>query len=314
MAISPICDEDERFARAAWSTMTEPGDVHAGYLVAALGHVVALNVVRSGAVADSPLQMGDSIPREAEQWRARFNERSVRDALAIAAREGFALVDPLQLAGMADLGARLPHVLWVRGDITALEPTRNIAIVGARAATSYGEHVCAELASGVVADGVSVHSGAAYGIDGAAHRAALSAGGDTVAWLAGGVDRPYPAGHHNLLDCVASSPGSAVVSELPPRSTPTRWRFTSRNRLIAAASRAVVVVGGGRSVGVVGHRWYSGGVESASRGSSRARDVGGVGGLSCVASRPQRAAGVGRGRSFAADAIAQRRRDVDAAA
>ncbi len=129
-----------------------------------------------------------------------------------------------------------------------------VALVGARAASAYGEHVAMELSAGLARCGVAVISGAAYGIDGAAHRAALAAGGVTVALLAGGVDRPYPAGHTALLDRIAAS--GAVVGEVPCGAAPTKWRFLQRNRLIAALADATVVVEAGQrsgSLNTAGH-------------------------------------------------------------
>jgi DNA processing protein len=119
--------------------------------------------------------------------------------------------------------------------------------VGARAATGYGEHVTAELSSGLAERGMAVVSGGAYGIDGAAHRAAVGAGGRTVAFLAGGVDRLYPSGHAELFARMRRD--GAVVSELPCGASPTRWRFLLRNRLIAAVSAATVVVEAGARSG-----------------------------------------------------------------
>ena len=140
-----------------------------------------------------------------------------------------------------------------------------VALVGARAATAYGEHVSMELAAELSAEGVTVVSGAAYGIDGAAHRAALGAGGATVALMAGGVDRPYPAGHMQLLDRIARS--GAVVSEVPCGTTATKWRFLSRNRLIAALSDATVVVEAG---------WRSGSINTAHHAAALGRPLGAV--------------------------------------
>jgi DNA processing protein len=97
-------------------------------------------------------------------------------------------------------------------------------------------------------------SGGAYGIDGAAHRAALASDQTTIAFLAGGVDRLYPAGHAALLTRIAER--GLLVGELPCGSSPTKWRFLQRNRLIAAASRATVVVEAGRrsgSLNTAGH-------------------------------------------------------------
>ena len=141
---------------------------------------------------------------------------------------------------------RIMHLTQYRGEI---------ALVGARAATGYGEHITFEAASGLVDRGFTIVSGAAYGVDGAAHRAALGSGGGTVAYLAGGVDRPYPAGHDGLIRRIIEE-GGAVLSESPCGSTPSKWRFLQRNRLIAAASAATVVLEAGSrsgSINTAGH-------------------------------------------------------------
>ena len=98
-----------------------------------------------------------------------------------------------------------------------------VTITGARAATSYGEHVAAELSSDLANTERVVVAGGAYGIEGAAHRGALATGGDAIAVLANGVDRAYPAGHNELLDRVADV--GLLVSEVAPGTTPTRHRF-----------------------------------------------------------------------------------------
>jgi DNA processing protein len=122
-----------------------------------------------------------------------------------------------------------------------------VALVGARAATGYGEHTAAELAYDLASADVTVVSGAAYGIDGAAHRGAINAGGATIAVLGCGVDQPYPAGHSGLLDQAAER--GLVLSEYPPGTPPARHRFLIRNRLIAASSAGTVVVEAGRRSG-----------------------------------------------------------------
>ena len=108
-------------------------------------------------------------------------------------------------------------------------------------------------------------SGGAYGIDGAAHRAALGAGGATAAYLAGGVDRAYPIGHQQLFDRIRQA--GAVLSEVPCGSAPTKWRFLARNRLIAAASMAPVVIQAG---------WRSGTLNTAGHAASLGRPLGAV--------------------------------------
>jgi DNA processing protein len=138
-------------------------------------------------------------------------------------------------------------------------------VIGARACTAYGEHVTAELVAGLGTSGWTVVSGGAYGIDAVAHRAALAAGGQTIAFLAGGVDRLYPSGNTRLLEAVAD--GGAVVSEVPPGSVPTKTRFLLRNRLIAASALATVVVEAA---------WRSGALSTARHAAALLRPVGAV--------------------------------------
>ena len=165
-----------------------------------------------------------------------------------------------------DLGPHAPLVLWVRGDPRALEAARSgVAIVGARAATAYGEHVAGEFAAELAASGVCVVSGAAFGIDAAAHRASLAGGGCTVALMAGGLERAYPQAHTELVERIAAT--GAVVSEVAPGSAPTKWRFLQRNRLIAALSAATVVVEAG---------WRSGSLNTAHHASALGRPLGAV--------------------------------------
>jgi DNA processing protein len=131
--------------------------------------------------------------------------------------------------------------LWVRGvgDLTVLA-LRSAGIVGARAATTYGNHVSSELGYGLASTGVAVVSGGAYGIDAAAHRAALAAHGTTVLVSAAGLDRPYPPGNAALFERVGAE--GLLISESPPGFAPQRRRFLTRNRLVAAFSTGVVVV------------------------------------------------------------------------
>lgn len=140
-----------------------------------------------------------------------------------------------------DLGHHRPLCLWVRGvaDLR-LAMVRSIAIVGARAATPYGLHVCQAWIPTLSDAGFSVVSGAAYGIDAAAHRAALSVGGMTAAVLACGVDVAYPSAHEGLLARIGED--GLIVSEVPPGEGVRRQRFLTRNRLIAALTRATLVV------------------------------------------------------------------------
>jgi DNA processing protein len=121
-----------------------------------------------------------------------------------------------------------------------------VAVVGSRRPSALGRDVAMDPGRGLAAAGVEVVSGAAVGIDGAAHRSCLDAGGRTIAVLGSGIDVAYPAGNRDLLRRVVAA--GSVVSEYPPGTPAEPFRFPARNRLIATLSRAVVVVeGGGRS-------------------------------------------------------------------
>jgi DNA processing protein len=260
-------DVHEVLARCTWSGIAEPGDRVAGAVMGVLGAATALAAVvdeRSadavvGAMVDAGLSLEDA-GREALVWEVhaamdRWRPRVVR-AEAVARLHAARTVGARVLVpgdrhwptGADDLGSHAPIVLWCTGSVDALAALRrSIAIVGARAATGYGEHVTAELAVGMAERDVAVVSGGAYGIDGAAHRAAVAASGRTVAFLAGGVDRLYPSGHAELFARMRQA--GAIVSELPCGASPTRWRFLLRNRLIAAVSGATVVVEAGARSG-----------------------------------------------------------------
>lgn len=135
----------------------------------------------------------------------------------------------------------VPPGLWLRGPgHLAQLVERSAAIVGSRAATSYGAGVAADLGADLAEQEVTVVSGGAFGIDAAAHRGALAVQGPTVCVLANGVDVAYPNGNAALINWIARE--HLLVSELPPGATPTRVRFLARNRVIAALSRGTVVV------------------------------------------------------------------------
>jgi DNA processing protein len=204
------------------------------------------------------------------RWAPRLDGLDPRRELRVLERLGGVLVVPGDAGwptALDVLGPTRPHALWVRG-APGLErlAVRSVALVGARACTDYGRAVTGEIASGLTARGFTVVSGGAYGIDAAAHRAALVSGGPTVAFLAGGVDRLYPVGNTDLLRAVLES-GGAVVSEVPPGSVPSRVRFLQRNRLIAALACATVVVEAA---------WRSGSLSTAARAVELSRPVGAV--------------------------------------
>lgn len=261
-------DAGDAFARVVWSVLTEPGDRIAGRLIATLGAPDALRRTLDGSILQWPGMPHRELAAARERWMPRADRVLVASALDRARRVGVRLVvpgDPQWPARLADLGDHAPHALWLRGHLEKAAPAPAVALVGARAATGYGEHVAADLAAELAADGVTVVSGAAYGIDGVAHRAALGAGGLTVALLAGGVDRPYPTGHADLIERIATA--GAVVSETPCGTAPSKWRFLARNRLIAALSDATVVVEAGVR---------SGSLNTAAHAASLGRALGAV--------------------------------------
>ncbi len=133
-----------------------------------------------------------------------------------------------------------PPSLFVRGSGSSeLLSRRAVAVVGARACSSYGRSVARSLGRELAAAGLVVVSGMARGIDGEVHRGALEAG-VTIAVLGCGVDRDYPAAHAELAGRICE--GSVIVSEYEPGIEPAPWRFPARNRIIAGLCEATVVV------------------------------------------------------------------------
>lgn len=256
---------DDTFARVVWSVLAEPGDAVAGELVAALGPDESLALVRRAAAggaselleqvgtdasfADGPDRVRAALESAFDRWRPRLggaDDRAVA-AMASATAVGARLLvpgTPEWPSGLEDLGPHAPFVLWSRSELDdpvgAAGCRGALAIVGCRANTVAGAEATAEIASVAADDGVEIVSGGAYGIDAVAHRVAVAAGTPTTAVLAGGVDQFYPAGNHDLLRNVLGR--GRVLSESPPGTRPTRWRFLHRNRLIAALSGATVVV------------------------------------------------------------------------
>ncbi|KKC00410.2 DNA-processing protein DprA [Mycolicibacter arupensis] len=237
-------------AMRAWaylSRVAEPPNTELAALVGRVGPVEAAERVRRGAV-------GSDLARQTEARRAID---VAADDLELIARCGARLITPddaewpvLAFAAFGGAAAaerpdcRPPLALWALGPARLDEVAeRATAIVGTRAATAYGELVAADLASGLAERDVAVVSGGAYGIDGAAHRAALAATGTTVAVLAGGIDITYPAGHSALLHRIGNH--GLLVTEYPPGVRPARHRFLTRNRLVAVLAGATVVVEAG---------------------------------------------------------------------
>lgn len=265
----PDDDIAEVAARVAWNVLVEPGDAVAGALIAELGAEEALRFAFADDAGSLAYQRRSRALRDAlGRWRPRASVDAVRSAVTDAEHVAATLLlpgDDFWPESLDDLGHHAPTMLWVRGDAAGLTASPRVSIVGARASSTYGELLASEFAGDLAASGVVIVSGGAYGIDGAAHRAALGVGGATVALLAGGVDRAYPQGHQELLGAIARS--GAVVSEVPCGTAPSKWRFLSRNRLIAALGQATVVIEAG---------WRSGSLNTAGHAASLGRPLGAV--------------------------------------
>jgi DNA processing protein len=240
-----------RLARAYLLRAAEPPAPALTAFIAQVGAITAAALIRDGTAPPAVL----------DATNARRGIELAEDDLAAAAKVGARLLIPeddewptwpftaLDLANARGVRwAGHPIALWARGTGRLSDLTdRAVAIVGARASTGYGDHAAAELGYELALAEFTVVSGAAYGIDGAAHRGAISAGGTTIAVLGCGVDQPYPAGHSGLLGQIAEH--GLVLSEYPPGTPPARHRFLIRNRLIAASSAGTVVVEAGRRSG-----------------------------------------------------------------
>ena len=220
--------------------LVAPRIERAGRGRAAFGGLLALDdedlVAALGARNDS----GVHLAREA------FDADCACDAIAAAGLGAVCRHGSWYPAPLLDL-ADAPAVLHVAGDPGLLADLRTdhgvapaVAVVGARRATPYGLDVAALLGRGLAAAGISVVSGMALGIDSAAHAGALEAPGPTIAVLAGGADRPYPASKRTLYQRITAD--GCAVSELPPGSGIMKWAFPARNRIIAGLAAATVVV------------------------------------------------------------------------
>lgn len=228
-------DWDERTARVAWSRLAEPADPVAARLLSVHGSAAAA----LAALSEEPRACRDAFARRWDALDLHWDLELTRHCNARILIPD----DDEWPSGVDDL-TEPPYCLWVRGPLDLRRVCeRSVAIVGARAATAYGEQLAAEIAAGAGERGFAVVSGAAFGIDRAAHLGALAVQAPTVAVLAGGVDRVYPQAHTDLLDSIGRT--GAVVSEMPPGSRPLRQRFLLRNRIIAAITRGTLVVEAG---------------------------------------------------------------------
>ncbi len=233
---------DERRALAALSLVPGVGPGRLRALVSALGGAVAVRHAPAGRLAAV-----DGVGRQTAEAIARWDDEPAVDRLFERAAAVGAVAVALADADYPPLLRRTydpPPLLWVRGRL-APEDADGVAVVGTRKATDYGLRVAAHLASGLAGHGLTVVSGLAYGIDIAAHAAALDAGGRTVAVLGSGVDRIYPTRHTALVRRMLEADAGALVSELPPGTEPEAGHFPRRNRIIAGMTLATVLAESG---------------------------------------------------------------------
>ncbi len=269
--MSTVCSDEGQIALAGLLRVCEPPCVVLARFVREQGAEAAWRAVLARraprAVLSATAARTDGVDPAKLVARARAD-------LATAARTGARLVGPQDaewpgaavgsFAGALARGVRgagPPIALYVRGRPLAGLPDRAVTLVGSRASSPYGTRVAGEVAYELARAGMSVVSGAAFGIDTAAHRAALqvmrsvdpasvaAARSVTVAVLACGIDRAYPEANRDLLELVARF--GTVVSEYPPGTVPARHRFLVRNRLIAAFGAGTVVVEAGRRSGTL---------------------------------------------------------------
>ncbi|GAA5152726.1 DNA-processing protein DprA [Nocardioides marinquilinus] len=245
-----VVRERERLARVALNRLGEPGDLRLTSLTRELGaerlHEMLLGEGETnGLQTDVAARLAALDPARELEQAARLGLRFVvpGDAEWPVQLESLATAAPLHERGGVPVG------LWVRGPLRLDELARSVAVVGSRAATTYGDGVAAEIAAAVGRSGRPVVSGGAFGIDVAAHRGAVTAGAPTVAVLACGADRVYPAAHRELIEHLART--GAVVSEAAPGCAPLRIRFLARNRIIAALAAGTVVVEAARRSGAL---------------------------------------------------------------
>lgn len=257
---------DERTARILLSLAGTSNDTVTGSLLASVGGVELITL------ADSDKPIPGMATVEAAVWRDRLRVAGTLDRLVARMAEAdrarvLIPSDPEWPIALNDLGARAPYALWALGrtELLTAPASQLITVTGARAATGYGVHVAEDLSTELARSGRTVVGGAAYGIEGSAHRSALVERGDTIAVLAAGVDRPYPAGHADLIQSISRQ--GLVISEVPPGLVPTRQRFMDRARILAALSECTIVVEAG---------FRSGALHTAREAALLGRDVGAV--------------------------------------
>lgn len=255
---APSVKANTALARIIWHLIAEPADPLAGKLIAAYGAYEALEIVikahtsrRKLATVFKPENTENEFSNQAitaawERWQPRIAEtnldKQLSEIINIANQKQIKLILPEHQnwpQQLNHLEHHAPLLLWYQGDPNLLNH-KNIAIVGSRAASNYGKLVTAHFVQQLKLANYVITSGAAIGIDTAAHTAAINNNAKTIAVLAGGLNNPYPRCNNKLLEQIKQQHG-VVVSEMPPNGAATRWRFLQRNRIIAALAEATLV-------------------------------------------------------------------------
>ncbi|MEY4961609.1 MAG: hypothetical protein RLZZ249_306 [Actinomycetota bacterium] len=243
--------DDSQHELILWSMLHEPGDALA-HKIYELRGVAALEDFRTGRARNLWFELLElyapeylvKLPDLIERITLRLPHLDVSSAIERGIRWGakpmFEAQLPKAFERFRDLGSHAPYLLWVAGDERALEHNL-VGVIGTRSPSERGLRNANRVVSQIR---MPVVSGGAKGIDAAAHRAALDLKLPTIAFMAGGLDRAYPMENWELFHEMVRS-GGALVSELAPGSSPSRFRFLQRNRLIAALSEYVVVVEAG---------------------------------------------------------------------
>ena len=265
---------NDRITRAALTRLFDPQDITGRTLVGTLGAYAALRIATGVQPAHTFRHITKADLTEAlKRWAPRLPDVDPERDLAEIERLGGGFLIPGDEhwpTGLDDL-PDAPYGLWWRGNITHGIPAteRSVALTGSRNSTSYGAAATGDIAHQLAQRGICVISGLGYGIDAHAHRAALAGftgdGPATIAVAAGGLDRDYPSGNADLAAAIRIH--GLTVSEQPPATAPTRYRFLQRGRIIAAMAGVTCVVEA---------RWRSGALHTAHQAETIARHVAAV--------------------------------------
>lgn len=240
-----VCGNEDYLARLTLHHVIEPADAVFGRLQELAEPVDILAAIANASLPDlePEPERRDRVAERGIGYRLRLDRVDGEAGLASAQALGAHYLTPGHPDWppcFDDLGPERPIGLWWLGTWLPSGRSPVAAMVGARSCTPYGSYVAGALAAALGRAHIPVASGGALGIDAATHRGALAVGGDTIAFLACGIDRSYPRANETLLQAIRGQ--GALVSELPPGSHPNRFRFLTRNRLIAALSTATIVV------------------------------------------------------------------------